>query len=170
VAADLAAVLTGAGIGLIGGLGGVYLGHRFSTSREEVSRSIAGLAAVMAELGKLRRLALYFHQRLNIALLEESDPGILAAKLIDGPWQEATHELQEANWVFPCMAYLPQAEADFRKLDGLIRFIMDPYSENPSASGEKTRGQAIEEFMEVQRLVRSRVQARLRQARPNSAV
>ena len=165
---DLLSALVGAGVAFTGGLGGVYLGHRFTSRRDAIERSITGLGEVISELGKLNRIGLYFEQRINGAKRAESDPEKLFDLLFDTDWMAATHELQESTWLFPCMAYLPDAEDDFRRLCQLMGHLMNPYSE-PTEPGELTRDQTIEEFGEVIRQIRSQVEARLRQLMPKGA-
>lgn len=78
-------------------------------------------------------------------------------------WQKTTHELTEASWRFPCMAYLPAAQIDFEELDHLLGYIMDPYTRQPTAEHEMSSEQAWERFQEVTATIQRKVEARLGQ-------
>lgn len=67
MALELGSVIAGGVIGLIGGLGGIVLGHVFARRRDSISRSIDGLRLVIGELNKSRRLALFFEQQINLS-------------------------------------------------------------------------------------------------------
>ena len=161
MAVELVGVLVGAAVGLAGGLGGVFLGHLLVRRREANARGIEGLRTVVVELNRLSRLALYFEQQINIGL-KDSDPYSFSSKVFEvAGWKEATHELQEANWRFPCMAYLPTATEDFLELNRMMGFIMDPYSQHPEEEEEMSRDQALETFHQLRAKVQKKVEAKL---------
>ncbi|WP_342130820.1 hypothetical protein [Hydrogenophaga sp. OTU3427] len=162
MAIELLGVIAGGGIGLLGGLGGVLLGHVLARKRESANRSIDGLRLVVQEINRFSRIALFFEQQINIAMREEVSPSACATRLIAVPdWQKATHELQEAHWRFPCMAYLPEAKEDFAALDRLIGYVMDPYVRTPNDVHDRTSEQAWEEMKQRMVRIQELVEARL---------
>lgn len=163
MAFEQGSVLIGGLIGLAGGLGGVLLGHVLSRRRETQSRSLEGLRLVIAELSRLRRLALFFEQQINLTLREGHTTEAAKNLVATSDWQKATHEMMEAHWRFPCMAYLPNAQDDFEELSRFLLCIMDPYSRAPGAEHEMTSDQAHEKFREAAMRIRNKVEARLKQ-------
>jgi hypothetical protein len=120
---EFASAALGGAIGLLGGLGGVALGHALTERREIRSRTIAGLNDVVRELEKRRRLSLDIAQHVNMYAAEASKDE--AKSIFDRPgWKDVTLALYERTWVFPCIAYLPTAKGDFERLDDLISLTM----------------------------------------------
>ncbi len=165
MAVDLISASVGGAIGLAGGLGGVLLGHFLTGRREARTRAIAGLQSVVAELNRMNRLALFFDQQINGAA-GEADGASLARAVTQAPgWREATHELQEAQWRFPCIAYLPEVKPDFLELERLMLYIMDPSADGADGADEPnalSRSEAILQFQEVQAQALEKVEQALR--------
>lgn len=162
MAVDLAGVITGGAIGLMGGIGGVFLGHHLSQRRERASRKIEGLRQVVAEINRFSRVALFFEQQINLASRDQEAEGIAKNLIGRAEWQNATHELQEAHWRFPAMAYLPNATSSFHELNRLMGYIMDPYARTKSPELELTSEEAWEQFKKVSWHIQSLVEAELR--------
>jgi hypothetical protein len=124
MAIEFASAALGGAIGLLGGLGGIALGHRLTERREIRSRSIAGLNDVVRELGKRRRLSLDIAQHVNTYAREAAKDG--GKGIFDQPgWKDITLALHERTWVFPCIAYLSSAKPDFERLDDLIFLTLE---------------------------------------------
>ena len=162
MAFELIGVATGGAIGLIGGLGGVLLGHLLARKRESTNRNIDGLCLVVTELNRFSRLGLFFEQQINIGLRNEDVKTFAGRALMIPEWQKATQELQETNWQFPCMAYLPEAMNDFCEINGLMLYVMDPYARRQSDEYEMTSDQAWEICKVLHAKVRAKVEARLK--------
>lgn len=163
MALDFVGVVTGGMIGLVGGIGGVLLGHHLSQKRESVSRKIEGLRQVVEEINRFSRIALFFEQQINLASATQ-DPDEIAKHLISLPeWQKATHELQEAHWRFPAMAYLPASIESFRELNRLIGYFMDPSPRATASNLGMSREQALERFTRVAQHIQSLVEVQLKQ-------
>lgn len=121
---EFASAALGGAIGLIGGLGGIALGHRLTERRDIRSRCIAGLNDVVRELEKRRRLSLDIAQHVNTYAAEAT--GDERKSIFDQPgWKDATLSLQERTWVFPCIAYLASVKPDFERLDHLIFLLLE---------------------------------------------
>jgi hypothetical protein len=139
---EMSSVLTGGAIGLLSGLGGVFLGHMLTRRRESNSRAIEGIKTVLAELETRRRLSLDIGQ--HISQLQPTNIGNLPnASLWDIPtWKDLTLAIHERPWLFPCTAYLPEAVPDFEKLDVDIIALMDPAQDVrtglPKANNDET--------------------------------
>lgn len=162
MAVELTGVLLGGGLGLLGGLGGVFVGHLLSSKRDSVSRQVDGLRRIVAELNNHNRLALVFEQHINLGLRNLSVREFAQTALDLPGWKEATHELQERAWRFECMAFLPEALSDFEQLDQQISVIMDPYAlekENPAPEREHARKTAETLSLNIQRKVEARLKA-----------
>lgn len=162
MAAELTGIALGGAIGLLGGLGGVLVGQIMTSQREAKSRTLEGLRSVIQELNKLSRLSLQMAQYIN-PLVAETTPNEIAKLVFCAPgWKECTHELQERSWHFPCLAYLPNAYADFVQLEHLVAIIIDPFREIPKNPSDTSRDQAVLAFNETYRLVSDKVEARLK--------
>ena len=124
MAIEFASAALGGAIGLLGGLGGIALGHMLTNRRETRSRNIAGLSEVVRELEKRRRLSLDIAQHVNtFAAVAKKEEG---RSIFDQPgWKEAILALHERTWVFPCIAYLPEVKPKFERLDHLIDTILE---------------------------------------------
>ena len=116
---ELSGVIVGSCIGLVGGLGGVFIGHILTNRRESKTRKISGLQDVLRELQKRNRLALDITQHVNSV-------GSSGERLFQVPgWKECTLALQERSWKVSCITFLPEAFEDFRILDSKIVQLMD---------------------------------------------
>jgi hypothetical protein len=163
MALELVGIVAGGSIGLLGGLGGVFLDHFVSRKRDAATRATDGLRLVVNELNRLSRLGLCFEQQNEIGL-RESDIETFAGLAIAVPdWLKATHELQETNWRFLCMAYLPEAMDDFRELNHLMGCMMDPYARTPTETDDLKSEQAREKFKAVHSRIQDKVESRLKQ-------
>jgi len=60
------------------------------------------------------------------------------------------------------MAYLPEAIDDFREMDHLLGYVMDPYARKPTAEHEMTSDQAWQRFKAVHSRVQDKVESRLK--------
>lgn len=161
MALEVLGVVAGGAIGLLGGLGGVFLGHLLARKRDSATRAIEGLKLVVNELNRFSRLGLFFEQQINLGL-RNSDVETFARDGLSPEWMKATHELQETNWRFPCMAYLPEAMADFYEIDRLMLYVMDPYARAPTDGHEMSSEQAWKNFKILHAEIQAKVESRLK--------
>ncbi len=119
MAVDLAGVLLGSCIGVVGALLGATVSHALTARRERNARKVAGLQEVQREVAQRSRLALEIAQHVNTV-------GYDAKKLFELPgWRSCTLALRDRSWKASCFAYLPEAAEDFRSLDEHISQLMD---------------------------------------------
>ena len=162
MALEFTSAAIGGMIGLLGGLGGVTLAHTLTSRREARTRRIEGLREVVRELEKRRRLALEMDQHINLGLRAQTAQQLCESIFTVPGWKEATLALQERSWLFSCVAYLPEAVAEFQELDAYIGVIMDPHLEEPGTSSAGRRGRAIEKFNDISSEIRSKAESKLR--------
>jgi len=142
--------LVGVAVGGLLALAGAFLAHLFAQRREEATRRIEGLRDVAHELEQRRRLTLellhHIVRAMNMAEREEP----LMEK---GPeWEEAILSLHARPWMFPCMAYLPAAMVDFKKLDVLIKTLIN---EHPYKATQAP------ELFETVKVIEAKIQSQL---------
>ncbi|MBC7700552.1 hypothetical protein [Aquabacterium sp.] len=146
MALELGSVLIGGGIGLVGGLGGVILGHLLTGMRDSRNRRINGLQGVALELEKRRRLALDIAQHVNLGLRSRSHDEFLAQAFEIPGWKAATLALQERTWLVGCMAFLPEGIPYFQEIDQQISILMSPTNASSTEYTGPSSAEAIDEF------------------------
>lgn len=144
MAVELAGVVLGASIGTFSTISAVYLGHVFSAKREQQNRRIEGLREVSRELEKRSSLALSITQFINTADLSKSDNPLATVLFATPGWKECTLALQERTWLFPCLAFLPDAVVDFASADHEIGRLMNGNIQDSDVIRVKTALKAIE--------------------------
>lgn len=158
---EFASAAIGGAIGLLGGLGGVAMGHALTARRESRGRAIEGLREVVRELERRRRLSLDIAQHVNSFSAASSSEDNASLFTIPG-WKEATLALYERTWVFSCIAYLPEAKDDFQRLDDQIVSTMDPLSNGADEAARQQRDESIAELHRLTNIIQAKLEAKLR--------
>jgi hypothetical protein len=144
MAVELAGVVVGALIGTVSAISAVYLAHRFADKREQRSRRLEGLRQVSQEIERRSSLALNIAQFINRADVRNSEQSLAGVLFATPGWKECTLLLQERTWLFPCLAFLPDAVGDFSSVDREIGKLMNGDIQDSDVIRVKTALKAFE--------------------------